>query len=247
MTACARTLDRETSVFSALRGFTDLEHDLLVAAGVWDALLHGPRWTVFAAVLGQGIPARSPAELASLDVSDVHFYGTVPTNPALVRASLVDFVVVWMEAVSLEDAAERALAARPEKEGGSRSRRWKGLPAELRAKARASWVRRTDAHIDFAARRIARLGRLWWAERARPVSPVPLEALAQDLVDVGRLRGSTERAARECTEAILANTLYLRDRMQAVVHKRLGHPLSTEEHELVLEVIRWEAQARMLE
>lgn len=228
-----------------LRGFTDLEHDLLVAAGAWDALLHGPRVTVYAAVCGQGIPAGSPAELARLELKDVHFRGTVPTDPALVRASLVDFVVVWLQAVSLEEAAERALATRPEKKEGSRSRRWKGLPAELRAKARASWVGRADAHIDFAARRIARLGRLWWAERALPVSLEPLEALAQELVDVGRLRESTERAARECTEAILSNTLYLRDRMQAVVEKRLSHPLCAGERELVLEVIRWEALARM--
>lgn len=235
-------------MISSLREFTDDEYDLLFGAGVWDQLSRGPQSHAAIALWAMGLAVRRPADIARLRLDGVFFGETVPIDAASLRAQFTQTVIERLEAGSLEEAAERALTT-PVLVGEDPEimlDRWRALPAGLRARARASWIRRTEAHLDYAAGRLTRLGRAWCVQDAQPISLEPLELLAQDLVEVGRWKAPSEETARTRTEALLGRTEYLRERLAQLVDKPLGLGSRAEERALVLEVVRWSARMRML-
>jgi len=231
----------------SLRNFSEEEIALLEEAGVRELLAAGPLAEVYEAIWQYGVHARYPERLSTLAPVSTFDFGTPETNAALVRRDLLQYVVSLLHSNSLESAARMALSGRLGDEEYSEARTvlWNGLPAGLRAKAEASWVHRAKRHLDYASGRIARLARLWYRYRNEPISVEVLEMIAVDIVDLGCWKASSERVARERAEQFLRSESYLADRLWLRTRKSLGHPSCDGERELIYEVIRGIARARM--
>lgn len=225
--------------------FTDAEFDLLTEVGVRDLLTAGPQGVVYEAVWSYGVRVRTPARLAALHVHSAFGLERPSVSARHVRAALLNHMLARLRSDTLTAAAGLLLSGQFRPVEGRGIARWSDLPAELRAKARASWVERTQAHLAYASGRIARLGRIWHEYLEEPISAAAAEEIAEDLVAVGRWKAVSDRAARRTTEALLADERFLFDRVSQRTRKRLAHPACDSERELVFALIRSSARAQM--